>query len=347
VKNVIARHETTAFLLLTFGISWPLWMLSGALERDLIRTPDLRWLVAQIGVFAPSFAAMIVAACAEPGAGRPGLRTLAAAYIPAAVLGLLIATRGYDSFFRIGTVWSCLMAVLGIHVLCWFARRTNRMVPWPAPSASAGTVARWSAAAVLFPTAAFLLAWWLTRGTPHAASAAVSHGAPARDVTTLGLLNAVFFNLLFGGSLGEEPGWRGAWLPRLLRKHTPFEASLIVSFWWALWHAPIDITHGFGLPGLGSLVVRQCWTLPVAILFTWVTLRAGGNLVAPIALHTTLNAFTDFVMGDPAHYSRAIGLFFLLTAAAAVAALFIDPRSWKGRMVTTGISEDAGPHVPT
>lgn len=338
MKSLVARHETVAFLLVTFGVSWPLWILSGILGRETVRAPDLRWLVAQIGVFAPSYAAMFVAAYVEPGARRRGLQALALVYAPAAVLGLLIATRGYGSFFRIGPLWSWAIVALGIWVLIWFARGANRLVPWPGGPASRSTVAQWSVGAAVVPTAALLLSWWLTKGGAGPSAAAAAE-AQAGDLTALGLFDAAFVNLLYGGSLGEELGWRGVWLPRLLRTHSPGAASLILSFWWALWHAPIDITQGFGLPGLGSLLARQIWTLPLTMLFTWVTLRAGGNLLAPIAFHTAVNTFPDFAMRNPAHYSRAIGVFFVLTLVAAVALPWIDPRSW-GNKATAAMEQD-------
>jgi membrane protease YdiL (CAAX protease family) len=149
---------------------------------------------------------------------------------------------------------------------------------------------------------------------------------PVRDLTPFGLQAAFAMNLAYGGSLGEEPGWRGAWLPRLLRRHTPFVASLIISFWWALWHAPIDLSQGFGLTGLGGLAIRQLWTLPVAVIFTWVTLRAGGSILPSIMVHTILNAIPDFALGQPARYERAFSLFLLLVVAVVVVAAMTDSR---------------------
>jgi hypothetical protein len=75
MKQWIARHHTAVFLVLTYGISWPLWLASGALTCTPIRIPDLSWLVAQIGVFAPAFAGMAIGACIEPGSARRALRS--------------------------------------------------------------------------------------------------------------------------------------------------------------------------------------------------------------------------------------------------------------------------------
>ena len=44
--------------------------------------------------------------------------------------------------------------------------------------------------------------------------------------------------------LGEELGWRGYLLPRLLIRHRAFVASLILGLYWWLWHLPSVWTAG-------------------------------------------------------------------------------------------------------
>jgi membrane protease YdiL (CAAX protease family) len=324
MKQWIARHDTAVFLLVTYGISWPLWLASGALTRTPVRIPDLSWLVAQIGVFAPAFAGMAVGACVAPcGVGR-ALRLLGLVYAPATALGLWIATRGFTSFIALDARPTWGMNALAAWILVCFSAGGNRLVPWPGQPADRAKTALWSTGCLLVPAALFLAAWEMTSGA--AGGAARIPALPVRDLTPLGVLAALTMNLAYGGSLGEEPGWRGAWLPRLLRRHTPLAASLIISFWWALWHAPIDLSQGFGLPGVGGLVIRQIWTLPGTIIFTWVTLRAGGSLLPPMLLHATLNAIPDFALGQPAHYERAFGPFFVFLLLVAVAAAMADSR---------------------
>jgi membrane protease YdiL (CAAX protease family) len=328
MKRWIERHDTVAFLVVTFGISWPLWFASGALTRTPIRIPDISWLVAQIGVFAPAFAGMAIGACLEPGGGRRALRTLAFVYAPAAALGLWIATRGFSSFFALGARLSWGMIGLSIWVLVWFSAGRNRLFRWPGEPAGRMQTALWSMAGLLVPAALFLAAWSATGGA--IGRAGTIPPMPVRDLSPFGLLAAFAMNLAYGGSLGEEPGWRGAWLPRLLQRHPPFVASLIISFWWALWHAPIDLSQGFGLTGLGGLVIRQLWTYPVAVIITWATLRAGGSILPAIMVHTTLNAIPDFVLSQPARYESATSLFLLLIVVVVVVAAFTDARLRNG-----------------
>jgi membrane protease YdiL (CAAX protease family) len=322
MKEWVERHNTAVFLIATFGTSWPLWLVSGALTRTPIRAPDLAWLVAQVGVFAPALAGMVIAAVLDPRTGRHSLRTLAVVYVPATVLGLWIATRGYASFVEIDGPTTLAMVVVAAWVMAWFAFDRNRPLPWPAAPASRSTIAVWSLVGATLMVGPFLVAWALAGG---ARSTLVTlPQMPARDLTPVGLAVAFAVNLLYGGSLGEEPGWRGAWLPRLLRHRTPIAASVVISVWWAFWHAPIDLAQGFGLTGVGGLLIRQIWTLPVTVLFTWVTLRAGGSLVAPLVMHTSLNVVPDFALADPGRYEAAIGLLGVFMSIAAGAAVLHD-----------------------
>ncbi len=98
---------------------------------------------------------------------------------------------------------------------------------------------------------------------------------------------------------------------------------------WALWHAPIDLAQGFGATGVFALVARLVWTLPLALLFTWVTMRAGGSLLPAFALHTGINTIPDFGMRDPVRYERAMGLYALLAIAVGVAVALRDRRLWR------------------
>ena len=321
--SAVVRHETTAFLLLTVGISWPLWIASGVLGRGGTPQVDLHWWVAQIGVFAPAFAALILASRLDTNIRARAFRTLVAVYLPAALLGSVIGTRDSETFPILGASRALAIVLLGVWLLVWFGRGVHRVTPWPGAPASRGSVTRWALGCVVVPMLACLLAWMVT--TPSVRSAAASIGT-ARDLTLTSMLQAWFFNLAFGGSLGEELGWRGFWLPRLLRQRTPLAASLLLGVTWALWHAPIDLTAGFGVSGPASLLVRLVWTLPIAILFTWVTLRAGGSLLPPLALHTTLNSFSDFAIRDPERLQGSIAVLFVMSLVTAVLVATVDKR---------------------
>ena len=98
---------------------------------------------------------------------------------------------------------------------------------------------------------------------------------------------APLFNTLF--ALGEELGWRGYLLPKLLHLGE-FPAMLISGVIWGLWHAPA-ILQGHNYPdrpllGVGMMIV---FTVLLGIFFSWLYLKTGSPW-APALGHGTVNA---------------------------------------------------------
>jgi membrane protease YdiL (CAAX protease family) len=120
-------------------------------------------------------------------------------------------------------------------------------------------------------------------------------------------------------ALGEEIGWRGYVLPRLLVAHNPLAASLIGGIPWALVHLALF------LPGMmygGRPVVAQI--VPIvffSILFTWAFLRSGSSVLAPTMLHGAFNSLgvllTSSLTAEQATY---LGGSVLTIAALVVVA---------------------------
>jgi membrane protease YdiL (CAAX protease family) len=114
--------------------------------------------------------------------------------------------------------------------------------------------------------------------------------------TALLLLPLIFlFGLLFGGPLGEEPGWRGFALPRFLAGFGPWTASTILGLAWGLWHIPL-----FEIPGttqsaipLGAFVF---WTIGLSYLFTRLYQASDGSLPLMIIFHTAINFFAGLLV---------------------------------------------------
>jgi uncharacterized protein len=92
------------------------------------------------------------------------------------------------------------------------------------------------------------------------------------------------------GPLGEELGWRGYALPRLLKKWNAFSASVLLGLVWTLWHIPAFFLAGV----MGQSFTGFGWwaldTFAFSIVITWLYLRANGNvLVAALIPHFVIN----------------------------------------------------------
>ena len=151
-----------------------------------------------------------------------------------------------------------------------------------------------------------------------AGAAAGTHlllGGPAvLRVGALSLLEPVLFVLI----IGEELGWRGYALPRLLARRSALAASLILGLLWGLWHLPTFFVPGtpqHGLPISAFLLL----TMAYSVLFTWIYLHTGGSVLLATLFHGAINLSQGLLLGglDPAR------TYWLLAAVYGLAALVL------------------------
>jgi membrane protease YdiL (CAAX protease family) len=114
------------------------------------------------------------------------------------------------------------------------------------------------------------------------------------------------------GPIGEEFGWRGFALPRLLERYSPLHASIRLGLIHAAWHIPL-----FFIPGMPQTQVSfPLFTLGVvsiAIFNTALYLRTGANLLLAILVHLLANVWGGF-----ARDAHALNVFFAAEGIAAV-----------------------------
>ena len=107
----------------------------------------------------------------------------------------------------------------------------------------------------------------------------------------LGLFGVPAAALLLNG-YGEETGWRGFLVERLLQRHDALSTSVRVAVVWAGWHAPMFFVVS-GLRGLGIATVG--WVvgiLTASLVLTWMY-RGSGHSIAYLALWHTAYNFTS------------------------------------------------------
>lgn len=109
----------------------------------------------------------------------------------------------------------------------------------------------------------------------------------------------LFFIYQFITAGTEEIGWRGYLLPSMLKKKTPWEASVRIGMIWALWHTPIIlyVFYAQGLPVLQillSFVGFIAGTIAMATIHTYYYLKTN-NIVFNMFIHAISNTFPMFV----------------------------------------------------
>jgi len=89
---------------------------------------------------------------------------------------------------------------------------------------------------------------------------------------------------------GEEIGWRGFALPRLMERFGPWPASTILGVVWAAWHLPLFYLEG--MPQHGSpFAPYVAYTIALSLILTFLAQRTRGSVVIATAFHGAVNTF--------------------------------------------------------
>ena len=146
----------------------------------------------------------------------------------------------------------------------------------------------WYALAYLGPAVLYLASAWISASLLGGQSLSPRFEFPSILWNlTFTAQSGIFAYFLFRGGLGEEIGLRGFVLPRLQSRNSPLKASLILGFWWGLWHLPAWI-------GRSVLETGIVWLGVVAfsIIFTFFY-NHTFSLPVVMLLHAALNSFDD------------------------------------------------------
>ncbi|HBY93078.1 MAG TPA: CPBP family intramembrane metalloprotease domain-containing protein [Chloroflexi bacterium] len=195
----------------------------------------------------------------------------------------------YGQFVVVGVMWvPALATVLTIKFVTHegFGITNFRIGPWRPYVATALVI---PATFVVI----YALTWLLGLGQPdwQLTGFRALMAASGADLSTMPL-PAVFLVTLFFASLvigptingifgfGEEFGWRGYLLPKLMPLGKT-QAYLLVGLIWGLWHAPL-ILVGFNYPGypLLGVVWMAALTTAMGIYLNEMTLRYRSSLLA-------------------------------------------------------------------
>jgi len=146
----------------------------------------------------------------------------------------------------------------------------------------------WYALAYLGPAALYLISAWVSASLLGGQSLSPQFEFPAILWNlTFAAQSGVIAYFLFRGGLGEEVGLRGFALLRLQSRHTPLKASLILGFWWGLWHLPAWVGRSVVEAGIVWLGV-----VAFSIIFSFFYNRTL-SLPVVMLLHAALNSFDD------------------------------------------------------
>jgi membrane protease YdiL (CAAX protease family) len=125
-------------------------------------------------------------------------------------------------------------------------------------------------------------------------------------------------------ALGEEIGWRGFLLPRLVRRAGFTRGCFLSGCIWAIWHYPLLLFADYNA-GTPRLYALSCFTLMVigdAFIFGWFRLKSGSLWPAAM-LHASHNLFIQAIFdritsptGKSPYVTTEFGVGLALTVGA-------------------------------
>ncbi|TPG38326.1 CPBP family intramembrane metalloprotease [Sphingomonas koreensis] len=278
---LLHRAGLAAFVLLTFGLSWSIWIGT--------------WLCAGQPGTTNASVAMMVAIYA--GSFVPGI----SAAIVSAIEGRASLATWLGSFVRFRCGWRAYLVAL---------------VPIPI--------------AMLALTVALGYTPRLDAG----------HGCPPiafyLTLFPISVFNGIATAAMGAGPLGEEGGWRGYLLPRLLERGGGVRASLVIGLIWSLWHLPIMAMFTDWRNGVSFSVYLPLYmagVIALSFVMTSVWRLGGASLVPCIWLHGIINAVGGMAFEPWAWSSRwsatAGSAYFALALWLVAGALLLTERKWR------------------
>jgi membrane protease YdiL (CAAX protease family) len=133
-------------------------------------------------------------------------------------------------------------------------------------------------------------------------------GTPSQvELSPISPLTLIVFVLV----VGEEIGWRGYALPKLLQNHSALTASLILGALWGAWHLPTFFIAGTPQAGV-PFIAFLFYTTGLSMLFTWLYLHTQGSLLLATLFHGAIDSF-GFVNNalDPVTRWWLIGIVYM------------------------------------
>lgn len=128
------------------------------------------------------------------------------------------------------------------------------------------------------------------------------------------------------GPMGEELGWRGFMLPKLLEKFSLIKSTIIVGLAWGIWHLASFTFPGAAIPSFlpvnpWTILLFIANTIALSMIYTYVHLRSKGSIFLAILLHAFFNAASNIAVdffGETENNSVLIGAYVLNLILAGI-----------------------------
>lgn len=112
-------------------------------------------------------------------------------------------------------------------------------------------------------------------------------------------------------AVGEEYGWRGFLLPKLMNRFDLFRSSIILGLIWGIWHFPAYLI-GTGVPLHMNFMVFLLWVVLGTFMISWIYYYTKSVLTSILA-HIGANAAFSYLPILP-EFTGSIHAFWIFMA---------------------------------
>jgi membrane protease YdiL (CAAX protease family) len=319
LTNWLVNFEIPLFFILTFVYSWTLYLCisQSGIHNGAVMN---RWLY--IAAFGPTLAAMFVARFTDPKRANPKPAQQIALFIVVFIIAFGIEWLDHRWWYHPMSTPLIVADIILVSIVAFVISSVLSSRRGPRNLLRGLTQWRigfgWYILALVFwpalVMAANALALLFDLGVP------VTPYHPTRIPIVTLTIETFFWYILFNGPLNEEPGWRAFGIARLQQhRFSPLIASVIVGAMWGLWHLPVHLMGLFPL-GLQGAIIR-IFSIPLAIIFTWLFNRTRQSLLPVMILHATINTTSLFL-------ARNYITSSILLTLVAVVLVFLD-KMWQ------------------
>ena len=121
-------------------------------------------------------------------------------------------------------------------------------------------------------------------------------------------------------AIGEEYGWRGFLLPRLMKRTNVLYSSLIVGMIWGIWHFPAYLI-GTGVPLHMNFVVFLIWVVVGSLFISWIYFYTKSVLTSILA-HMSANAAFNYLFILP-EFTGSMQTFWIFLSLMSILMLLV------------------------
>lgn len=161
--------------------------------------------------------------------------------------------------------------------------------------------AKWYLLTLLLPTVIWLVA------------SAITLALDAMRAFQLSQL--AFLPVIFVTNFGEEIGWRGFVLPRLVARLRPVPASLLLGLIWGLFHLPLYWQRPV------YAILNFPLTLGLSMVLTWLFLNTGGSVPLCTLFHAVFNTWAQVFLNTPGSEIMLVSAILVLWVFAGLLVL--------------------------